>query len=506
MLVPFYFLIGMWGGEGRGARDPAVRHLHDGRQPADAGGDPGHGVHRPRHHRPVHLRRSATSPGVQFTETQSTWLFAGFALAFAIKLPLWPFHGWLPGAYRTAPILVTGLLAAVMSKAGVYGLLRIGLPRVPGGRRPLRDPDRGARGDRHRLRVAARLARAHDADAGGLLEPRPPRLHRCWASWRFDVQASQGAVLQMVNHGIVVAAAFAIVGDHQPRGAGRPHRRHRRPRGGRPAAGRRLPDRGDGLAGHPGLELLRGRVPHPHRRLPPAPLARGPRLHRHRLRGRLHAAAVPELDERPAARAARPAAAELRGARPGATCCPWSPRCWSSPSGRTAIVGDHHGDARARRSRRPRWPRAARPTRSTRSRPPTRRPYALPLPGDAAAGAAAAAADDGGDAVSDMNVVAATPLIITAGTATWRCGVGLLPGRTPRRHGPAAVGIAGIVARDRDVRRALGRPPGGLRRRPARRPLQPAAERPLPRRPPCSRSCWRGASPPRWTGGASSWA
>ncbi len=55
MLIPFYFLIGMWGGEGRARATTQVRHLHDGRQPADAGVDPGDGLRGPGHHRAVHL-------------------------------------------------------------------------------------------------------------------------------------------------------------------------------------------------------------------------------------------------------------------------------------------------------------------------------------------------------------------------------------------------------------------------------------------------------------------
>lgn len=56
------------------------------------------------------------------------WVFAAFFLAFAIKAPLWPFHGWMPDAYREAPAPVTALVAGVMSKMGVYGFLRIMLP------------------------------------------------------------------------------------------------------------------------------------------------------------------------------------------------------------------------------------------------------------------------------------------------------------------------------------------------------------------------------------------
>ena len=56
------------------------------------------------------------------------WIFACFALAFAIKAPLWPFHGWMPDAYGEAPAPVTSLLAGVLSKAGVFGFLRVMLP------------------------------------------------------------------------------------------------------------------------------------------------------------------------------------------------------------------------------------------------------------------------------------------------------------------------------------------------------------------------------------------
>jgi NADH-quinone oxidoreductase subunit M len=149
--------------------------------------------------------------GVAFSDTQSTWLFAGFAIAFVIKLPLWPFHAWLPDAYSAAPIVVTGLMAAVMSKAGVYGLIRIGLPLFPEGADRFAIP----------LGVLALIGIVY----GSLLAWRAPtmRLLVAYSSLAhlgfivlgivaFDVQGAQGAVLQMVNHGIVVAAAFVIVG------------------------------------------------------------------------------------------------------------------------------------------------------------------------------------------------------------------------------------------------------------------------------------------------------
>jgi NADH-quinone oxidoreductase subunit M len=210
MLVPFYFLIAMWGGEGRrratslfviytmvGSLLMLVAILSTAFVARDITGQ--------------FTFEIRDLVGVAFTDTQSTWLFLGFALAFAIKLPLWPFHAWLPPTYRAAPILVTGLLAAVMSKAGAYGLLRIGLPVFPVGAERFAIP----------IAVLAVIGIVY----GSLLAWRAPtmRLLVAYSSLAhlgfialgimvLDVQASQGAVLQMVNHGIVVAAAFVIVG------------------------------------------------------------------------------------------------------------------------------------------------------------------------------------------------------------------------------------------------------------------------------------------------------
>lgn len=68
--------------------------------------------------------------GNQPLETQG-WLFAGFALAFAIKVPVFPFHTWLADAHTEAPTSGSVLLAAVLLKMGTYGLLRFGLAMFP---------------------------------------------------------------------------------------------------------------------------------------------------------------------------------------------------------------------------------------------------------------------------------------------------------------------------------------------------------------------------------------
>lgn len=210
MLVPFYFLIGMWGSADRraavlrfviytmvGSLLMLVAIIATAFVARDITGQF------------TFLIRDLE--GVSFTATQSTWLFVAFAFAFAIKLPLFPFHGWLPRAYSAGPIVVTALLAAVMSKAGAYGFMRVGVPLFPEGA--------------DRLAIPIAILAVVGIIYGSLLAWRAPtmRLLVAYSSlahlgfialgiMAFDLQASEGAVLQMINHGIIVAAAFVIVG------------------------------------------------------------------------------------------------------------------------------------------------------------------------------------------------------------------------------------------------------------------------------------------------------
>jgi NADH-quinone oxidoreductase subunit M len=68
---------------------------------------------------------------VPLTRTQARWLFAAFALAFAIKVPMWPVHTWLPDAHTNAPTAGSVILAGVMLKMGTYGFLRFAIPLFP---------------------------------------------------------------------------------------------------------------------------------------------------------------------------------------------------------------------------------------------------------------------------------------------------------------------------------------------------------------------------------------
>ena len=145
MLIPMYFLIGIWGYDRRiyaavkfilytmagsvlmllAILGLAVPAQHGDRQlqlrPAEA------------------LRRCTIPAHLQF------WFFLAFALAFAIKVPLFPFHTWLPDAHVEAPTAGSVILAGVLLKMGTYGLVRFAFPLFPDGRGVLRAVARGAR-------------------------------------------------------------------------------------------------------------------------------------------------------------------------------------------------------------------------------------------------------------------------------------------------------------------------------------------------------------------------
>jgi NADH-quinone oxidoreductase subunit M len=69
---------------------------------------------------------------VVLTPAQQMWIFAGFFLAFAIKMPVFPFHSWQPDTYTVAPAAGSMLLAGIMLKMGLYGILRFLIPTAPG--------------------------------------------------------------------------------------------------------------------------------------------------------------------------------------------------------------------------------------------------------------------------------------------------------------------------------------------------------------------------------------
>jgi NADH-quinone oxidoreductase subunit M len=126
MLIPMYFLIGIWGHEKRiyaalkfflytfaGSVLMLVAFIVLYRASGLGTFDL------------LQLTRVSLDPALQ------TWLFLAFALAFAIKVPMFPFHTWLPDAHVEAPTAGSVILAGVLLKMGVYGFLRLGFPLFP---------------------------------------------------------------------------------------------------------------------------------------------------------------------------------------------------------------------------------------------------------------------------------------------------------------------------------------------------------------------------------------
>ena len=148
---------------------------------------------------------------VQGPVSASRWLFLGFMIAFAIKAPLFPFHGWLPDTYREAPPEVTAVLSGVIAKAGLYGMLRIAIPLFP-------DPADFYRTSILTLATAALVY-------GSLLAFRAPDF-RGVVAYSSLAQSGliamglfagtglglDGAVLQMVAHGLVSTSLFLLAG------------------------------------------------------------------------------------------------------------------------------------------------------------------------------------------------------------------------------------------------------------------------------------------------------
>ena len=131
VLIPMYFLIGIWGYDQRIYAADQVHPLHDGRQRADAGRDHRPVVAAPVGDRRLQLRSAEALRRCTIPPTTQYWFFLAFALAFTIKVPLFPFHTWLPDAHVQAPTAGSVILAGVMLKMGGYGLIRFAFPLFP---------------------------------------------------------------------------------------------------------------------------------------------------------------------------------------------------------------------------------------------------------------------------------------------------------------------------------------------------------------------------------------
>jgi NADH-quinone oxidoreductase subunit M len=199
MLIPLYILIGVWGGADRmRATITFVVYTVVGSLLMLAAII-------------VFGLQQGTFDLTQMGPSSSTWLFLGFVVAFAIKSPLFPLHGWLPVTYREAPAEVSGVLSGIVGKAGLYGLLRIAIPYFP---QPVHD-----------WRVVILVLASISLVYGSLLAFRAPDF-RGVVMYSSLAQAGlivlglfannslgfDGAVLQIVNHGLVSTSLFLLAG------------------------------------------------------------------------------------------------------------------------------------------------------------------------------------------------------------------------------------------------------------------------------------------------------
>ncbi|MBI3895132.1 MAG: NADH-quinone oxidoreductase subunit M [Acidobacteria bacterium] len=146
-----------------------------------------------------------------FSAQEEYWLFLAFFAAFAIKVPLFPLHTWLPDAHVEAPTAGSVMLAGVLLKMGTYGLLRFCLPLFPEAAHKLAAP----------VMVLALIGIIY----GSLLAMVQPDLKKLIAYssvahlgfvvlgiFSFNQIAVQGAIYQMLNHGVSTGALFLLVG------------------------------------------------------------------------------------------------------------------------------------------------------------------------------------------------------------------------------------------------------------------------------------------------------
>ena len=149
--------------------------------------------------------------GFAYTDSLQALAFVAFFLAFAIKVPMWPLHTWLPDAHVEAPTAGSIILAGVLLKLGGYGFLRYNLPLLPDAAISFAPIIIG-------LAVIAIIY-------GGLVAMVQPDLKKLVAyssvshmgfvmlgTFVFNEQGLQGAIYQMISHGITTGALFLLVG------------------------------------------------------------------------------------------------------------------------------------------------------------------------------------------------------------------------------------------------------------------------------------------------------
>jgi NADH-quinone oxidoreductase subunit M len=206
VLVPMYFLIGIWGGERRlYAAIKFFLYTLFGSVAMLVGILVLRGQHQTFDGTAMVAAGSVMPAGLQ------GWIFLAFFLGFAIKVPMVPFHTWLPDAHVEAPTAGSVLLAGILLKMGAYGFLRFSLPLLP----------EAARRYAPAMAVLALVAIIYGALVSLLQKDMKKLIAYSSVSHMGFVMlglftltplAAKGAVLQMINHGLSTGALFLIVG------------------------------------------------------------------------------------------------------------------------------------------------------------------------------------------------------------------------------------------------------------------------------------------------------
>jgi NADH-quinone oxidoreductase subunit M len=146
-----------------------------------------------------------------YSHSMQMWLFLAFFAAFAVKVPMFPFHTWLPDAHVEAPTAGSVILASVLLKMGGYGFVRFSLPMLPDASRDFTPLMVG-------LSIVAIIYGAYMALAQSDLKKLiaySSVSHMGFVTlglFMFNQQGIEGAVMQMVNHGITTGGLFLCVG------------------------------------------------------------------------------------------------------------------------------------------------------------------------------------------------------------------------------------------------------------------------------------------------------
>ena len=219
MLIPFYFLVGSWGsGERVRATIKLVIYTAVGSFLMLAAAIATGVLAASQHGASLNFTFTALAH-MPLSRGSQEWIFLCFAAAFLVKMPLVPFHGWLSDAYKSMPIPAVAVFSGALSKVAAYGFLAIVLPLFP-------------QATRHYQTLMLLIALGSILWATSVaFTTRDTRLVIAYSSvaqlgfitlgiFSLKADGGQGALLQMVNHGIVTAAAFFVVATVAARAGG----------------------------------------------------------------------------------------------------------------------------------------------------------------------------------------------------------------------------------------------------------------------------------------------